>query len=237
MASPDYSVKRFNDHSWSRCFKRTIAAQIHFVAFLISLYGLRAFWLEPQLSHNVLVACSIFVLTGSLTMLVSTIYHFISDGFIIGDKLMRVLENLDHFCIYIFIAGTYTPFLIGVIKPPWQLVLLVAIWVIAILGILYTLFKPILPVWAQSRLVSTAVFLAMGWVVIVRIGEVWANLNGLNFIYLFGGGLAYSIGAIVYVLKRPNPWPAVFGFHEIWHIAVALGFAIHYAMIYNLFIV
>ena len=231
-----YAIKKQVDHTWPLFFKRTVSAQIHLAALIASLVGLGVFIALPQVSGASLVACSIFVLTGALTMFVSTTYHFMSDGFEINDHLMQALENLDHFCIYIFIAGSYTPFLLAVVQSPWREWLMISVWVTALVGILYTQFKPKLPKWAQSRIVYTGVFILMGWTLVVRIEEVWTTLNGVDFMLLVGGGLAYSLGAVVYVFKRPNPFPGVFGFHEIWHVAVALGFAIHYWMIYNLFV-
>ena len=230
-----YSIRKQNDHTWPIFFKRTISAQIPLAALIASLVGLGVFIAMPQISGTNLWACSIFVLSGALTMFVSTTYHFMSDGFEINDRLMLALENLDHFCIYIFIAGSYTPFLIAVVQPPWRGWLMLSVWITAGVGILYTQFKPRLPKWAQSRIVYTGVFILMGWTLVVRIQEVWTALNGLNFLLLVGGGLAYSLGAVVYVFKKPNPFPKVFGFHEIWHVAVACGFGIHYWMIYNLF--
>ena len=231
-----YRIEKHPEHSFRFVFLKTISAQLHFLTLLAGLAGLAVFIVAPQVRGGDLVACCIFVLAGCLTMAVSSTYHFMSDGFKLTPHFNQLLENLDHFTIYFFIAGTYTPFLRKILAEPWRTYLLTAVWVTAILGVLYTYYKLRLPKWAQSRAVYTGIFIAMGWILIIRIGEAWARMSRTDFTYLLLGGLSYSIGAVIYVIKKTDPLPEIFGFHEIWHVAVSAGFFFHYLLVYHLYI-
>ncbi len=230
-----YRIEKHPEHSFKFVFLRTISAQMHFASLIAGLFGLALFIQAPQVRGMDLIACCIFVIAGCTTMAISSTYHFMSDGFKLSPHFNQLLENLDHFSIYFFIAGTYTPFLRKILAEPWRTYLLTAVWVTAVVGVLYTYFKPRLWKWAQSRAVYTFIFIAMGWILIIRIGEAWANMSRQDFTYLLLGGLSYSIGAVIYVIKKPDPVPNIFGFHEIWHIAVSGGFFFHYLLVYHLY--
>lgn len=212
---------------------RTIAAQTHFLACIAAVVGLiflvRFAIAKSQLGH--VWACAIFGATAILVFATSAIYHFLHDGFHVSSRLERLLEDFDHFAIYLFIAGTYTPFLLNAVSEPWTTVLLIAIWSVAIIGILYTRFKSKLPSWAQHRFVYTGLFVLMGWTILVRIGEIVTRLSSTGLRLLIAGGISYSIGAVVYATRRPRLFVGVFGFHELWHVMVVLGFMFHYFMI------
>ena len=231
-----YRIERHPSHSFKFVFLKTISAQLHFLSLVAGIFGLGIFIESPKLHGYDLLACCIFAVAGCTTMLVSSAYHFMSDGFKLTPQFELMLENLDHFTIYFFIAGTYTPFLRKIIAEPWRTYLLTTVWVVAVTGVLYTYFKPKLPLWAQSRIVYTGIFLSMGWILIIRIVEAWSNMSQSNAAYLLLGGLAYSIGAVIYIMKKPNPLPNVFGFHEIWHVFVSLGFLFHYLLVYDLYL-
>jgi predicted membrane channel-forming protein YqfA (hemolysin III family) len=90
------------------------------------------------------------------------------------------MEKLDQWAIYLFIAGTYTPFLINVVASPWREILMISIWTMALVGILYTAFRHKFPKWAQSRIIYTSVFLMMGWTLLLRLGEIIEKLPPLQ---------------------------------------------------------
>ena len=230
-------IRRHEDHNYSLFFKRTIAAQIHLVgsfAAVIGMIVLLSLTLEnPNNQH--FWACLVFGVAGVLMFGSSTIYHFLDDGFQISPALERWLRNFDHFSIYVFIAATYTPFLVNVVAAPWKNILLILIWSIAFLGIIYVHYKPRLPYWAQHRMVYTTLFVFMGWTVVFRIEEVLNFLSPHNFRLLLFGGLSYTIGAVIYAIKRPKLFAPVFGFHEIWHIMVMIGYGFHYFLILNFY--
>jgi len=181
-------------------------------------------------------ACLVFLITGFLVFGTSSAYHLMHDGFEISFRLAGLLEDLDHFSIYLFIAGTYSPMILCAVKEPWRTPLLVAIWSIALLGILYTWLKPHLPKVLQGRFLSTGLFVAMGWVLVVRLGEVasWLSLEQAS--YLMGGVLSYSGGAVVYARQKPKLWEGLFGYHELWHLTVLIGAASHFLLVRSFYL-
>lgn len=210
-------------------FKKTIAAQIHFVACLLAVAGcVFLAYLASRHSPIHFVACLIFGVTSVLVFAASTVYHVLSDGFQISPEFRKWLKNIDHFSIYFFIAGSYTVFLINAVAKPWSIILLIAVWAIAIFGVFYTHYKTKLPHWAQHRFVYTSIFLMMGWLIIIRLQEMINNLSATALYLLIAGGLSYSLGAVIYATKRPRLFENIFGFHELWHIMVTLGYGFHY---------
>jgi hemolysin III len=231
-------LQRHPEHSLFFFFKKTISAQLHLLGTFMAVLGLIVllYFSEKTSSPVHVIGCIVFGVTGILVFSSSTLYHFCSDGFIISEELEKWLNYFDHFSIYLFIAGTYTPFLINAVKEPWKYILLISIWVIALLGILYTYFKPRLPQWAQHRLIYTSIFLLMGWTLAVRWDEVYSSLSALNFNFLVAGGLSYSVGAVIYAFEWPNLHKEIFGAHEIWHILVMCGYVFHYFLILGYYI-
>ena len=218
--------------------KRTVSAQLHLLGFILASTGLAfllyLLWNREETVH--FWVCLIFGTTSLIVFAASTIYHFLSDGFLISEKLDQFMEDLDHSAIYMFIAGSYTPFIVNVFHDPWQEILMTLIWLIAVLGIGYTLFKRRLPTWARHRFVSTALFVMMGWTLLIRINEAMEVLKAMEIFLLVAGGVAYTVGALVYATKWPNPIKNVFGFHEVWHVFVMLGYAFHYLLILRFYI-
>jgi hemolysin III len=230
-------IQNHSDPSIKGFLKRTVAAQLHLAGTLAAMAGLAVLLhyvsLRGDRSH--FWACLYFGLSGIFVFAVSTTYHFMSDGYVLSEKAHVTLENLDHVAIFLFIAGTYTPFLMNVIRPPWQVPLLILIWASGLAGIIYIHLKPRLPQWMQHRFVYTGIFLLTGWTMLIRIGEAVHNMTAHGVALLVTGGLCYSIGALFYALKRPNLIKDVFGFHELWHVMVLLGFGFHYWLILNFY--
>lgn len=217
--------------------KRTVSAQLHFAGLIAAAVGLIVLLrlVHQNSDHNHFLACLIFGVTGMLVFAVSTVFHFMSDGFKISAETEAFMENLDHFAIFLFIAGTYTPFILNTLASPWREILLWIVWSVAVSGIIYTILRPRLPAWAKHRFVNTAIFVLMGWLLVMRIGESFHSLTSLGAFFLLAGAVSYSLGAVVYATKRPDPFPGLFGFHEIWHVMVLGGFAFHYFMILNFY--
>lgn len=231
-------IQRHPEHNFVFFIKKTVSAQLHLIGTFLAIAGLIILLYyslgKPGWEH--LVSCLIFGITGILVFGSSSLYHFCSDGFVISPELEKLLNDFDHFSIYLFIAGTYTPFLVNAITGPWQAILLWMIWLIAIVGIIYSYFKPRLPRWAQHRIISTSIFLMMGWTLAIRWNEIYSSMNALEFGLLLAGGLSYSIGAIIYAFEWPDFVKGIFGFHEIWHIMVMLGFGFHYFLILGFYV-
>jgi hemolysin III len=230
-------VSRRPNDTAKEYFKRTIAAQLHFLGLLLAIGGmfilLHAAAKNPDPAHY--WACLAFSIPSMLVFGTSAVYHFLSDGHQVSARLEHLFENLDHFSIYLFIAGTYTPFLMNAVVPPWRAILLIMIWTIALSGILYTLCKPKLPRWMQHRFLYTGLFVLMGWTLMIRAGEIFDRLTPHAAWLLFAGALCYTLGAIVYATQRPRLYVGLFGFHELWHIMVLAGFACHYFLILDFY--
>jgi hemolysin III len=227
------SIQRHSNDSLQKFFFRTVAAQTHLLGAIAAFAGTMVLahltFSLPNSEHY--WACLAFGITGIMVFGASASYHFLADGFQIPPRLHLLLDNLDHYSIYLFIAGSYTVFIVNVIAPPWKAILLIMIWSIAFAGVIYTRFKPILPLWAQHRYVYTSLFIIMGWTLIIRIGEIFSHLSLSSAALLVGGGLSYSLGAVGYATKRPKLFPGIFGYHELWHLMVVFGFVFHFMLV------
>jgi hemolysin III len=137
-----------------------------------------------------------------------------------------ILRRMDHSNIFVFIAATYTPLALLLLTGTSRIMLLVCIWASAIVGVLFRILWLSAPRWLY-----TALYIGMGWAAIAWLPQLWAS-GGPLVIGLIGlGGLIYTGGAVVYALKRPNPSPTWFGFHEIFHTCTVLAAGCHYAAI------
>ena len=136
------------------------------------------------------------------------------------------MRRLDHSAIFLAIAGAYTP-IMAVALDGWQKgVVLCAAWGGAIVGMTLEWLPFEVP-----RPLFTAVYVIVGWSAAVAFPQLYRHLGGAGFGLVLGGGLLYTLGAVVYALKRPNPWPRVFGFHEIFHLFTIAGAGCHLAAI------
>ena len=133
-------------------------------------------------------------------------------------KTRRVLRALDHANIFILIAGTYTPLCFNVLGGWVRVALLATIWTLAAAGIVVALFAERVP-----RRVNTILYIGMGWVAIFALPAFLSRLPWAFVATLLLGGVLYTIGAVIYAQRRPNPFPRVFGFHEIFHLFVIAG--------------
>jgi hemolysin III len=160
---------------------------------------------------------------GTLTMFgVSAAYHTMRWQ----DRGRSIMRRLDHSAIFLAIAGAYTP-IMAVALDGWQkAVVLVAAWGGAIIGMTLEWLPFDVP-----RPLFTAVYVVVGWSASVAFGQLYRSLGGAGFGLVLGGGVLYTLGAVVYALKRPNPWPRVFGFHEIFHLFTVAGAGCHLAAI------
>jgi hemolysin III len=137
-----------------------------------------------------------------------------------------VLRRMDHANIYVFIAATYTPLALQLLTGTSRVALLAVVWSAALIGLLFRLFWLSAPRWLY-----TALYLMMGWAAVGWLGQFYAAGGALVVILVIVGGLLYTLGAIVYATKRPNPSPRWFGFHEIFHAFTIAAFVSHYIAI------
>jgi hemolysin III len=162
-----------------------------------------------------------FAISSLLMFGTSASYHRIEWS----PRARAVLKRLDHANIFVLIAGTYTP--LGFSALPWSdgLWLLIAVWIGAGLGIVFRVFWLGAPRWLYVPL-----YLALGWASVWYMPQLFA-VNVPMTILVIVGGLAYSVGAVIYGLKQPNPVPGVFGFHEIFHVLTVVAFLCHWAAV------
>lgn len=166
-----------------------------------------------------------FGLSLILLFAASTAYHY----FDLGPNANGKLRRLDHAAIYGLIAGTYVPSLIHLLEGAWRITMLLVIAGLAIAGVLFKL------VWFNtSSRAGALLYVAMGWVIVVAGYEIWPVITARQAILLVGGGLTYTVGALVYATKWPDPWPERFGFHEVWHLFVLGGATAHYFYVLDL---
>jgi hemolysin III len=171
-----------------------------------------------------LAAFSIYGATLILLYAASSLYHTLP----LSGRPLRAFRTLDHIAIYFLIAGTYTPIAVIILNGRLGWALLATVWLIAMAGIPFKLFFLDAPVW-----LSTAIYLAMGYLALVAVVPLARAVSLSGLLWLFAGGMAYTIGAIIYSCRRPDPLPW-FGHHEIWHILVLIGSACHFAfMVYH----
>ena len=197
-----------------------ISSYTHFIGACLSLFGLLMFivlGLCFNSSYISMIGCIVFGVSLILLYSSSSIYHYFNGK----DTIKKILRKLDHSMIYVLIVGTYTPVTLAFVKFEHAIVFLTILWFIAIAGIVIKLF------WMNApRFLSTVIYLLLGWAIVFDIGAFsFIPLNCLLLIAV--GGISYSIGAIIYIMKKPNI-STVFGFHELFHIFVMIGSFMHY---------
>jgi hemolysin III len=138
----------------------------------------------------------------------------------------RWMRRLDHSMIFVLIAGTYTPVAVLALSGPLAEAVLIAVWAGAAAGVAFKLVWIDAPKWLFAL-----VYVALGWVAVAVFGELPAAIGWLGVAGIAAGGLLYTAGAAIYASERPNPWPKVFGYHEIFHVLVVMAAALHYAVI------
>lgn len=143
-----------------------------------------------------------------------------------GPRAFGWLRRADHAMIFACIAGTYTPFCMLGLGDPAGVRLLALVWTAAGLGIVRALVWPHAP-----RAVTAVLFVVVGWVMVLYFPEVHAALGPLPFALLITGGALFTLGAAVYLFKWPDPWPRVFGYHEVFHVMIILGCACHFVAV------
>ncbi len=194
----------------------------HFAGLVAALIGLPVLIAYGQGNPAWITALGMYGISLCLLFFSSTVYHAISAG----PQALVALRKLDHSAIYLLIAGTYTPFCVIVFRGFWSSGFLALIWGLALLGILSKVAFIRTPRW-----LTAGIYVVMGWLSVFAIREMLAVLTPEAILLLLAGGLAYTFGAVIYITKRMDFFPGVFGFHEVWHLFVLVGAAAHYAAV------
>ena len=168
------------------------------------------------------LAAAIYATSVAALFGVSALYHRVTWN----GPARRRMRRLDHAMIFLLIAGTYTPVGLLVLKGPLATVVLAVVWGGALAGIVLEL------AWARApRWLGGTVYLVLGWVAVVATPQLFGRMGVVGGLLIVAGGLVYSAGAAVYALRRPDPAPAVFGYHEVFHLLVIAGVAAHFLAI------
>jgi len=163
-----------------------------------------------------IAGASAFATSVVLLYMTSTLFHAFPHS-----RTKRVFQVLDHAAIYFLIAGTYTPFTLGVLHGAWGWTLFGLVWGMALAGTALKVFGGI-----RYNTLSTLVYLAMGWLVVIAADAVWARVPGWGIFWLFAGGIAYTAGAAFFLAER------VRYFHFVWHLFVIAGTACHFVAVF-----
>lgn len=211
----------------NKIFKKAmdpLSSETHFIGACLSLVGLFFLIVTGIYKHatkSMLIGVIIFGISLIALYLASTIYHYFKGT----EKIKTILRKLDHSMIYVLIVGTYTPVVIYCMEPPRSYYFLGVLWSVAIIGIIMKIL------WINApRALTTIIYLVLGWSLVFD----FQSFQGIPFnclMMIAAGGIAYSIGAFVYIFKKPNLTEA-FGFHELFHIFVMIGSLLHYLAIF-----
>jgi len=215
----NYATVNFENKVINVPFSEELAnAFTHGIGVLLSIVGTVALLIKAYTHHDQWEILSAYIFGGSLILLYSssTLYHAISNR-----RIKGMFHVIDHSAIFILIAGTYTPFLLVGLRDHIDISFSIILWCIALAGIIYKLF-----VIKKYKLISTSIYLAMGWMAIFKIDTFYEYLSIQASIWILIGGLFYSIGTIFYTKEK------IHYHHAIWHLFVLCGSASHFIAIY-----
>lgn len=209
-----------------RHIREPINGLTHLAGALLSIVGLILLLTDviSSGSANHIVAFSIFGLSMFLLYTASTLYHSLK----VKEKTIALLQKLDHSMIYVLIAGSYTPICLIVLEDPWSWFVFISVWSVALAGVVKKFFWVSAPGW-----LSLLLYLTMGWMGVLLFPILLEKLPLAFLVWIVAGGIAYTLGAVIYGMEKPDPLPGRFGFHEIWHLFVLAGTFSHFWAFYQ----
>ncbi|MBS7527212.1 hemolysin III family protein [Fusibacter paucivorans] len=198
----------------------------HFAGIILAAIGLTVMVWRAVLKHNPSLITGVVVFGVSMILLytASTVYH----GFNGKKEIILRLRKLDHAMIFVLIAGTYTPICLTALKGKLGYGLLIAVWSLAIIGIVTKVIFINMPRW-----LSAGMYLFLGWLSIAFIYPIFKAMPVPGFVWLCLGGVFYTVGSIIYAIKSDKLRIGAFGFHEIFHLFILLGTISHFIMVNN----
>ena len=199
---------------------------IHYWSFVVSLAaGATLVSVTGSLiSGKAALATSIYGATVLGLFGVSALYH---RRWWVKETVRAWMKRLDHSMIFLFIAGTYTPFMLVAMPASSGIPVLIVVWTGAVLGVALKLLWPHAPRW-----LGTPIYIALGWVAVFVFPDLVRTAGVAALVLLLVGGFFYTLGAVFYATRWPNPWPHVFGHHEFFHAATVLAAISHYVAIW-----
>jgi hemolysin III len=191
-----------------------------FAAFVASGAGLSLVAMAP--SPRAAAACAVYAITLALMFGTSAVYHRVTWS----PPARARMRRLDHAAIFLIIAGTYTPLAVLAIGGAAGTRLLLLVWAGALAGVLRATVWPHAP-----RVVAVALYVALGWLALAYLGELHAGVGAAGIALILAGGVFYTAGGVIYALRRPDPLPRVFGYHEIFHALTIAASVCHFAAV------
>lgn len=204
--------------------KPLLRGHFHQAMFFISL-GALSLLLSLTDNQTELVSIGIYAVCVLSMFGISTLYHRVNWSV----KNRALFRKFDHSAIFLMIAGTFTPIAVLGLSEDSAFILLAVIWSIAGLGIVKSIWLTNLP-----KLLNASLYIVASYVVLPYLGELSDSLGSFNIWLLGIGGIIYSVGAVIYALKKPDPFPKYFGHHEIFHLMVNIAASLHFVIIYSL---
>jgi hemolysin III len=205
--------------------KPRLRGRLHQYAFFVAVVGgiVLCSIAAGRPGSGPLLSCAVYSLTVCGLFGISALYHRRAWS----QRGYQIMRRLDHSMIFIFIAGTYTPFCVLLLDRRTATVFLSLIWAGAVGGVALKMIWPHLPRWVGAPL-----YLALGWGAVAILPQVLRRGGVAALVLIAAGGVVYSAGAVFYALRRPNPWPTVFGHHEFFHACTLLAAVCHHVAIY-----
>jgi len=205
-------------------FRDPVSGLIHFFSAILALVGLVVLVFNTQGQGIKQLSMAIYGISMVTLFSASAIYHLANPA----EATLLKLRKFDHSAIYILIAGTYTPICLNFFSGTLRWGFLALVWGIALAGVIVKLFIINSPRW-----VTAGIYLVMGWMAVLVIKPMLQSMPAAALWWMLAGGLTYSIGAVIYITKKMDFLPGIFGFHEVWHVFVSLAALCHFVMIYR----
>ncbi len=198
----------------------------HLAGGVAAVIGTIFLFVVAKDSVSATVTALIYGISVVFLFVASSLYH----AFKKKENERSFWRKLDHLAIFFMIAGTYTPVSYFCLEDPWKWTMIITQWSLVFVGAMLQIFFPGAP-----RALKTSIYMSMGWLALLPMGQILDAMTFSQEFLLFSGGAAFTLGGIIYGIKRPRLFPGFFGFHELFHIMVLLGGSLHYAMIYRVY--
>lgn len=196
----------------------------HLAGAVLALIGYVALLCNSGGSIVKIILSTVYSLCAVFIFVSSSIYHGRKEQ----EDDTSPWRKLDHIAIFFMIAGTYTPVSYIYLDVYWRWSIIGVQWLLVIMGLIFKLVYIRGPRW-----LTTLIYVLMGWMMLIPLGQLLATMPLNSIILVFAGGVAYTLGALIYAIKKPNPFPGVFGFHEIFHFLIIAGAVLHYIVVYT----
>ncbi len=207
-------------------FRDPLSGLTHFIGIVLAVFGLIALLNRTGYPFTIWHAVSFSIFGVAMVLLygASTLYHWLP----LHGKQLEIFRKVDHIMIFVFIAASYTPICLVTLHGAWGWWILCSVWGVTIAGLFLKIF------WLHApRYFSTGIYLFMGWIIVVGTWPLVNTMALSGLVWMAIGGLFYSVGAVIYALKKPDPWPKIFGFHEVFHVFIMFGSFSHFWMMYR----